>query len=151
MTLDAKAAYRQNEAQGASPVHLVVLLYDQLMEDLRAAIAALRRNDIEQRTKELDHALLVVGHLHDRLNMEGGGEVARNLKQFYNVLRASLLQAQAQASVEILRQQLENLLKVREAWLEVERCSAAVERAGSPATSQAEKSAQPKPRSDWRV
>ncbi len=121
MTRDPRSAYRQAAGQSASPIRLVVLLYEQLILDLQRALAALEQRNVEQRTKEVDHALQVVGELQGRLDMQRGGEVARNLDRFYNLLRTSLLRAQVQASPKVLQQQLDHLLALREAWAKVEK------------------------------
>jgi flagellar protein FliS len=118
---DARSAYRQSTARGASPLRLVVLLYEQAVQDLRSARAALDRHDIESRTRSMNHALLIIGQLQATLDLARGGEVAQNLARFYHALRAALIEAQAAASAAILDQQISNLLSLREAWLEVER------------------------------
>lgn len=123
MNLDARTAYRQGLTGTESPVQLVVLLYEQAAKDIREALKALRAGDIERRTFEIDHALLVVGQLQATLDMERGGEVARNLERFYTMVRSRLLQAQIHASSEILEEQIGLLLSLRETWQEVERRS----------------------------
>jgi len=97
------------------------VLYEQLVKDLRRAGAAMEKNEIEIRTREIDHALLVVGRLQGTLDVRGGGEVARNLGRFYSVLRGSLLEAQVQASREVLGDLVTQLLALRDAWEEVDR------------------------------
>lgn len=124
MSIDAKAAYRQTAGGTANSVRIVVLLYEQLVEDVRRALKAAEQRDAEICTLEIDHALEVINHLQGRLDMERGGDVARNLECFYDLLRVSLLQANIQSSCEVLRKQLDNLLTLREAWLEVERVEA---------------------------
>jgi flagellar protein FliS len=123
MNLDARTAYRQGLAGTESPIQLVVLLYEQAAKDVREALKALRTGDIERRTFEIDHALLVLGQLQATLDMERGGDVAKNLDRFYTLVRSRLLQAQIQASAEILEEQIDLLLSLREAWQEVERRS----------------------------
>lgn len=124
MTVDPRFAYRENAARGASPVGRVVLLYEQAIKDLGAAIAALASNDIEARTRSLNHALLVIGQLQACLDLERGGEVARNLDRFYGLLQKRLLEAQVRGSAEVLREQMDLLLSVRAAWVEVENLEA---------------------------
>jgi flagellar protein FliS len=119
-------------AQGASPQKLVILLYEQLIQDLHRAVAAIERSDVEQRTQELSHALLILGELQGRLDMERGGEVSSNLDRFYSVLRACLLDAQFSGSKHVLRDQIERLIEVREAWVEVERSSPRTAPLGGP-------------------
>ena len=68
-----------------------MLLYEQAVQDLQRAMVAMREGDIERRTKELDHALLVIGQLQATLDLVRGGEVARNLDRFYGVVHIANL------------------------------------------------------------
>ena len=118
--MNPRFSYREAAVQGASPVRLVVLLYEQAIEDLRRALAAHVRRDIEVRTREIKHALLVISHLQSSLDKDRGGKVAVNLERFYNLLRAGLLEAQCQQSTASLEKHLSLLIQVREAWCDVE-------------------------------
>jgi len=119
--MDAIQAYRQSEITNDNPVHLIVLLYDQLLRDLHRALDAFDKQDIPRRCDELDHALLVLAQLQGTLNHDSGGEVAQILDTFYNTVRDSLLLSTVQGSPDLLKKQWQNILSVREAWLEVER------------------------------
>src|SRR5579863_2801759 len=66
--MDARLSYRQAATRGARPLQLVILLYQQAIDDLRRALAALRRNDVEARTREINHALQVIGQLQGTLD-----------------------------------------------------------------------------------
>ena len=59
----AVSAYQQSTARGASPVGLVVSLYDTILRDFRRALAALDSNNVELRVFELNHALTVIAHV----------------------------------------------------------------------------------------
>lgn len=118
-------SYREAAVAGASPVRLVVLLYEQAMEDLRRALAAHGRGDIEGRSREINHAILVIGHLQATLDKEQGGDVARNLERFYEHLRAGLVEAQCKQSAEVLERQISHLMQVHEAWRDVEKSQTA--------------------------
>ncbi len=122
--MDARSSYREAAVRGATPVQLVIFLYEQTIEDLRRAVLALEKRDIETRTRSINHALSVIAQLQGSLDMERGGEVARNLQRFYNGMRASLSEAQLKQSARILEQQIEQLVLVREAWLEVDLATA---------------------------
>jgi flagellar secretion chaperone FliS len=118
--MDARFSYREAAVRGASPVQLVICLYEQAIEDLRRAVIALERGDIENRTRLINHALKVIGQLQGTLDKERGGEVARNLELFYNTIRKGLMEAQLKQSARILEEQLNQLAIVHEAWLEVD-------------------------------
>src|SRR5436305_1678033 len=106
---------------GASAVRLVVLLYEQIIQDLTQAAQAIEQNDIELRTRCINHAILVVGYLQSPLDFGKGGKVAKYLDQFYNVLRQNLMQVLFFPSKTGVNQLITYALAVREAWSEVER------------------------------
>ncbi len=107
--------------RGANPVRLVICLYEQAIDDLRRALLALEKNDIETRTREINHALMVIAQLQGSLDKQRGADVASNLDVFYNQVRAGLVEAQFKQSASLLEQQISHLSLVHEAWLEVER------------------------------
>jgi flagellar protein FliS len=119
--MDARTSYREATVRGASPVRLVLCLYEQAIEDLRCAVLALEKGDIESRTRAINHALSVIAQLQGSLDMQHGGEVARNLDRFYGVVRTGLVEAQTRQSARMLEQQISQLATVHEAWLEVDR------------------------------
>ncbi len=125
--MNARLSYREAAVPGASPVRLVILLYEQAAEDLRCALAAHQRGDIEARTREINHAILVIAHLQSSLDKDLGGMVAVNLERFYNQVRASLVDAQCQQSAALLERQIIFLMQVHEAWCQVEKANTAAE------------------------
>ncbi len=118
--MSVQDSYREATVQGASPVELVVRLYEQIIEDLRQAAKALEQNQIECRTKRINHAIVVIGHLQSPLDFVHGGKVARDLDHFYNVLRQNLIQVQFHPSKPGITQQITDVLAVREAWIKVD-------------------------------
>lgn len=122
--MDAKLSYREAAVRGASPVGLVICLYQQAIEDLRQAVLALENRKIETRTHKINHAITILGQLQGSLDLDRGGEVAANLSRFYDMVRDGLMEAQFKQSTAILQQQLSHLVMVYEAWLVVERAAA---------------------------
>jgi flagellar biosynthetic protein FliS len=118
--MNIQQQYREATVQGASPVALVVRLYEQLIEDLRQVAMAIEQNDIARRTTRINHAILVVGHLQSPLDFANGGKVAKDLNHFYDVLRQNLVQVQFFPSQRGVAQLITDLLAVREAWIKVE-------------------------------
>lgn len=115
-----ESTYRNSSISGASPIGLMIALFDRLVADLQRASAAIRRGDIEGRCAELNHAALIVGRLESWLDVESGGEPARDLARFYAHLRAKMLAASAQQSAEILESEIGLILHVRSAWQQLD-------------------------------
>ncbi len=117
---DARSAYRENAVSGLSPVGQVIVLYEQIVSDLRRAAKAIDDHNVEDRTNAINHATLIVGHLQNKLDFDAGADVARNLERFYNLMRQRLSDAQLQASTQILNEQIGLILDLRDAWKEVD-------------------------------
>ena len=115
-----RTAYRENDVRGATSIRLVVLLYDQLIQDLIRAAHAIEDDDVELRTKMLNHAILVLAHLQSPLDFAKGGKVAKDLDNFYNLLRHNLVQVQFHPSKQAITQQITDVQALRAAWIEVD-------------------------------
>ncbi len=112
--------YVSESATGATPIGLVVKLYENIVSDLGRAVLALRDGDVERRTTQLQHALLLIGHLQGALDMDNGGQPAQQLDKFYSIARAKILEAQIRQSGKTLEELMQHFLSLREAWEEVE-------------------------------
>jgi flagellar protein FliS len=109
-------AYRQTAAEGASGFGVLIALYDTLASNLRRAAEAERASDIGLRSREVNHAFLVIAYLEDWVKRGPGGELADQLTAFYADLRRQLIQAQAARSARGLEEQMARVLKIRENW-----------------------------------
>ena len=114
-------AYLRSAVQNASSVGLVLILFDQLISDLKCAIAAMEARDVERRSAELKHGFLVLAQLQGSLDMENGKEAAVRFSRFYSAVRAAMMEAHLKASPEILVRQIGLLLSVRQAWQQVDK------------------------------
>jgi flagellar secretion chaperone FliS len=108
-------SYRKSAIEGASSIGLIIVLFDTLAGDLRRAAADIRKNDIEKRCKELNHAALVLGQLESWIDINGG-ESAQMLSRFYAYLRARIMEAAITKSATLLETQIDMVLQVRSAW-----------------------------------
>ena len=117
--------------ENASAAGLVMILFDLLVNDLKNAIAAMETEDIEKRTAELKHGFLVLQQLQGSVDMENGGDAAKHFSAFYSSIRCKMLEAQIKKSPEILKQQIELLMDVRQAWQQVSTPAPAAAPAGS--------------------
>jgi flagellar protein FliS len=120
MTMTRELSYRRSAIAGASPIGLMIALFDTLAGDLRRAANALRKNDIESRCRELNHAALVIGQLESWIDLKAAGESAQSLSRFYAYLRAKMLEASATKSAALLDAQIEMILHVRSAWQQLD-------------------------------
>ncbi len=112
--------YLRAGIQSASSVQLVIVLYDLLIGALMGAISAIGKNDVEERSREVKRAFLVLEHMEGSLNMEDGGDAAKNLARFYAALRSNIMKAHSQVSRKDFERQIQLVFQVRSAWEKVD-------------------------------
>jgi flagellar biosynthetic protein FliS len=112
--------YQISAIQDASSARLVVIMYDILTKDVVALESGMTSMNFEAQTRAVKHALLVLLQLEGSLNMEDGGACAASLAQYYQTIRALLLQAQAGQSRETTALVLKLIGEVRAAWEHVD-------------------------------
>jgi flagellar secretion chaperone FliS len=114
-------SYQQYGLDGASPVDLVVALYDGIIRFLHDAAAAVDRRDESGRRAAVKRALDIVIHLQSRLRMDVGGRPAQALSEFYASIFAEIVQASQTASRPKFENAIACVRNLRDAWREVAR------------------------------
>lgn len=108
------------ELLDASPSRLVVMLYDETLARLEAAVAAVERGDIESRCIAVNKAIEIVCHLHVTLDTEQGGEIAAKLADLYRFLLARLPAVNVHNDAEPARLAIRLLTPMRNSWTELD-------------------------------
>ncbi len=112
-------AYQEAAVRNANPIELVIMLYDILARDLHSAIEAMESGNIELRTAKLKHGFLVLLQLEGTLNLDSGSEYDASMSRFYSMARDQMMKAQVKQDPGILRELIQLLFSVREAWSEL--------------------------------
>lgn len=110
------SVYRQTAVETASPVEVVIMLCDALIRDMKQIVAAIHRQDIEERVKQSNRVLLALQELDLMLDFENGGTTAKELARVYSHLRAKVIESQIKLDSAILERQIEFILQLRQAW-----------------------------------
>lgn len=111
--------YQEHSLDGASPVDLVVALYDGIIRFLYAAISAVERGDVAGRRVAVKRALAILIHLQARLRMDIGGRPAQVLSEFYASMFALILQASVRNSTERFEEVIGFVRTIRDTWRQV--------------------------------
>ena len=111
---NAYAAYQKTNVNTASQGRLVVLLYEGAVKHLKAAINLfdendrLKAGDIEQFGIHLQKTQAIITELQVSLDMEKGGDIARNLMSLYVFFNEELMDA----TISHSKQKIEFVLKM---------------------------------------
>lgn len=117
MTLpSAHRAYAQQQVYTASPAKLVLMCYEHAIGALNDAIRAIEENNIEKRWKANTKATEIITHMWSTLDMEGGGEIAKNLDQLYNLILSKLPAVDFKNDAQTARDIIKLLEPLRDAW-----------------------------------
>ncbi len=119
--MNAHQTYRQTQAETASPVELVVMLYRGAVRFTDAAVSALEARELEAAHTNLVRTQAIISELLESLDDERGGEIARNLSALYTYIDQQLVEANVRKSPEPARAALGLLRELLEAWATVAR------------------------------
>ena len=119
MPLTATDAFR-SEVSRARPTRVVVMLYDEAIASLTAAIKAMQQNEIEERCNRINVVTEIIGTLHMSLDMDKGGEIAEQLGHLYRFVLAQLIRININSDTEGAAKIIELLRPLRDAWDEVD-------------------------------
>jgi flagellar protein FliS len=109
-------AYQENAVVTQSRGRLIVMLYDGAVKFLRQAIAEMEREDWVAKGVYINKAAAIVDELDNCLDMEGGGEIAENLRRLYGFLRRHLSEANVHRDPQRLREAIKILDELNEGW-----------------------------------
>ncbi len=112
-------AYRRQQIETASPVQLIVMLYDGAIRHCKGAELAIEQQDREQARHHLLKAQDIVAELLASLDMEKGGELAGSLAQLYGYIHGRLVEANVQQDPQAVREAGRLLSGLRDAWAQL--------------------------------
>jgi flagellar protein FliS len=111
--------YREVEIKTATPLELVVLLYDAAIAGLQKAQEHIASRDIANRTRCLNKVSSVLTELQANLNFEAGGNVAISLDRLYRYMKDRIVQANMRQDAAPLKEVAGLLSNLRSAWAQV--------------------------------
>ncbi len=110
----------QHEIEQASPVRLVVMMYDKAVALLRQSVLHMDRNNAKEKGEALNRAVEIIGELQAVLNRKEGGVVAQNLDSMYEFMIRSVTLANLNNDPQPLGSVLKVLEELRTGWQELE-------------------------------
>ncbi|MFQ3611648.1 MAG: flagellar export chaperone FliS [Fimbriimonadales bacterium] len=108
--------YLETAVETASPVRLVVMLYDGAIRFLNEAKQAIQNRDFETQNLKFQRAQRILAELISSLDFDKGGEIAENLFRLYTYMYNQLVEANLQDSIERTEHVIHLLSELREAW-----------------------------------
>lgn len=116
----AMNAYSNTHAHSAiadaSPHKLIALLLTGAIDRVSQARGAIERRDIAKRGELIGKAISIIGNLQAYLDLEQGGEVARNLDALYDYMQRRLVIASRDNDPVVLEEVAKLLGEIKAGW-----------------------------------
>jgi flagellar protein FliS len=103
----------------ADPAQLIVLLYSGAISLIAQGQQFQKGKDLVQAGLAISKAQAIVGELRQVLDMDSGGEIAKNLDRLYAYLHELMVKAMLVNKIEPLNEAAKLLTELRQAWTEV--------------------------------
>lgn len=110
--------YRQVQLETASPLELIIKLYDGALRFIQSAQKGLADKDYQGVNRDIQRAERIVEELDNNLNLEAG-EVAENLRELYRFINRTLVEANIRKDPAKLETATELLRSLRESWVQL--------------------------------
>lgn len=112
-------AYRQASVRTMDQNKLIVMLYDGAIRHIKIALKHLSTGEIEKVHNSLVKSKNIISELMASLNMEKGGEIAKNLQTLYSYMFGQLIEANMNKNRAPAEDVLHLLQQLREAWVQL--------------------------------
>jgi len=105
--------------EDATPHRLIQMLLEGALDKIAAARGHMRHGDAAEKGRHISWAISIISGLQGSLDLEQGGEVARNLDALYDYMVRRLGEAGAGNDPAILDEVASLLLEVKRGWDEL--------------------------------
>lgn len=110
------AQYQNVQVLTADRVRIVIMLYDGIIRFNGLAQKAIGERNVEARTKFINRSIDIINELQNSLNMEEGGEVARNLSRLYDFSLSQLMEANIRNNPALIDSVTRVIKEVKAGW-----------------------------------
>jgi len=104
------------QTEGASPHRLIQILMEGALEKIHIAKGLIERHDIPEKVRHIDWALSIIDGLRQSLDLDKGGEIAKNLESLYDYIQRRIIIANMENNPQILDEVASLLIEIKSAW-----------------------------------
>jgi flagellar protein FliS len=114
--MDAIRTYQANAITTQSRGRLIVLLYEGAIKFLRQAQKELEAGNMAAKGEYINKAVAILHELDACLDLEAGGEIARNLRKLYHFMIQHLNDANIHRDPQRIQSVINCLTDLNEGW-----------------------------------
>lgn len=110
--------YKQTAVNTARPEELVLMLYDGGIKFVNKAIIYINEKNVPLANEAIKRAQDIVIQLISGLDMQRGGQIAKDLSALYDYMYRRLVEANVKKDIDILNEMLDMFRDFRTTWAE---------------------------------
>ncbi|MFN4244602.1 MAG: flagellar export chaperone FliS [Brevinematia bacterium] len=114
--MDYVKLYKETQIETASPVKLIVILYEIIISSIKEAIVHLETKKYDLLNKELSRAQDGIIELIASLDFDKGGDIAKNLYSIYLYCSKRLFEGNIEKNKSMFVEVINIMTKLKEAW-----------------------------------
>ncbi|HHZ78065.1 MAG TPA: flagellar export chaperone FliS [Candidatus Lambdaproteobacteria bacterium] len=112
-------AYKKAAVNTLDQNKLIIMLYDGAIKNASFAVEHIKSGEIEKVHNCLIKTKNIVTELMATLNMEQGGDIAKNLQSLYSYMFSQLIEANMEKKFEPVLVVIDLLKELRAAWVQI--------------------------------
>ena len=112
-------AYKKASVNTLDQNKLIIMLYDGAIKNASFAVEHLKSEEIEKVHDCLIKTKNIVTELMATLNMDNGGDIAKNLQSLYSYMFSQLIEANMEKKPEPVIVVIDLLKELRAAWVQI--------------------------------
>ena len=112
-------AYKKASVNTLDQNKLIIMLYDGAIKNANFAVQHMESGEVEKVHDSLIKTKNIVTELLATLNMDQGGEIAKNLKSLYSYMFSQLIEANMEKKSEPVLTVIDLLKELRGAWVQI--------------------------------
>ena len=109
-------AYKKAAVSTVDQRRLIIMLYDGAIKFLTIATDKMEKGDAYEAHRNMIRGKSIIAELLASLNMDAGGEIARNLQRLYTYMFNELIEANLGRDIKRVEQVINLLKDLREGW-----------------------------------
>jgi len=108
--------YKRSNIETAGKLDLVIMCYEKVILLLTQIKEHVREKDIDKKVPKFKKVLDIINELQSSLDMEKGGQIARNLDSLYSYIIKRLLEGDIRKDLSVYDESIRILTELKEAW-----------------------------------
>jgi flagellar secretion chaperone FliS len=108
--------YKRSNIETAGKLDLVIMCYEKAILCLEQTKEHIIKKEFEKKAEKFQKALDIISELQCSLNMEKGGQIAKNLDALYSYITKRLILGDVQKDLAVFDESIHILSELLESW-----------------------------------